>query len=183
MQDSDENGRHVNYLISRQVSAYVGLGSNLKNPVRQVTEALEELDAIALTRRQKRSSLYRSQPMGPVDQPDYINAVAELVTALTAEQLLAELQRIERRHGRSRGPKRWGPRTLDLDLLLYGQERIMTDTLAVPHPGLSDRDFVLYPLYEIAPDVEITGCGGVEKLLANCRRYGLQKLEQHAVNT
>lgn len=160
------------------VVAYIGLGSNLDEPRNQVNRALAELDSLPRTRLLSRSSLYRSVPLGPQDQPDYINAVAAVETELAAAELLAELQRLENGHGRQRGAQRWGPRTLDLDLLLYGQERIDTPGLSVPHPGLSVRNFVLYPLREIAPDLAVPGMGSVAGLAEACGGEGLEKIEE-----
>ena len=131
---------------------FIGLGSNLDNPRRQVETALEELDRIEQTALLKASSLYGTPPMGPQDQPNFVNAVALLETALDAETLLHRLQQIENSHQRKRG-QRWGPRTLDLDLLLYGDEIIDLPDLEVPHPGIAQRAFVLLPLIEIAQDV------------------------------
>jgi 2-amino-4-hydroxy-6-hydroxymethyldihydropteridine diphosphokinase len=124
----------------------------------------------------KCSSFYRSRPMGPKDQPEYINAVASLETSLQAEALLDALQAIEQAQGRVRD-KRWGPRTLDLDILLYGDERISTDRLKIPHPGLSEREFVLYPLYELAPDLMISGLGSLASLYQHCDANGIERLE------
>lgn len=151
------------------IRAYVGLGSNLNDPAQQVQAALAALNGIPETRCLRYSSLYRSAPLGQADQPDYINAVAMLNTRLSARQLLTELQAIERIHGRVRGAERWGPRTLDLDLLLYGDIRLESEELTVPHPRLAERSFVLYPLCEIAPDLEIPEFGGLRQLMAACR--------------
>ena len=159
---------------SRDVRVFVALGSNLNDPVQQILSALDALKRIPATRVLTSSSLYRSRPMGGIDQPDFVNAVAELATRLPALNLLEQLQRIERDHGRVRDAPRRGPRTLDLDLLLYGDETIRTPQLEVPHPGIAERDFVLYPLCEIAPHLEIIGHGAVTALLAHCRRHGLQ---------
>lgn len=162
-----------------EVAVYVGVGSNLAEPRRQVTEALRELDELPATRLTNRSSLYRSAPLAgpgvPVNQPAYINAVARLETEVAAEALLDALQAIEARHGRVRG-EHWGPRTLDLDLLLYGDQRIDTARLQVPHPGLAARNFVLRPLAEIAPHLEIPGLGPLRDLLARCPSAGLERL-------
>jgi 2-amino-4-hydroxy-6-hydroxymethyldihydropteridine diphosphokinase len=144
--------------------AYVALGSNLDGPVRQVRSALAELDGLEDVRRLAHSPLYRSPPLGPGGQPDYVNAVALLETTLDPHQLLDRLQAIEQRHGRERGV-RWGPRTLDLDLLLYGGQRIVSPRLRVPHPELSRRPFVLVPLHDIAPDLELPGLGPLADLL------------------
>lgn len=141
-----------------------------------VRRALHELDGIAASRCTARSSLYRSDPMGPADQPDYINAVAALETALQPQALLEALQDIEQAHGRVRQGLRWGPRTLDLDLLMYDQQQIDTPQLQVPHPGLHERPFVLYPLAEIEPQLVIPGRGTLEQLMVRCRFQGLSRL-------
>lgn len=157
--------------------AYIGLGSNLDNPRAHVERALEELAALASTRMIAASPLYRSRPLGPPDQPDYINAVAALETSFAPMQLLERLQRLERRHGRVPGGERWGPRPLDLDLLICSQQRIDTARLAVPHPQLSARAFVLYPLADIAPPtLRIPGYGRLAGLLARVSGDDLQKL-------
>ena len=159
------------------VTAYIGLGSNLADPRTQLLRAFDELARLSRARLLARSSLYRSAPMGPPDQPDYLNAVAALETDLDPLALLAELQAIEAVHRRVRG-ERWGPRTLDLDLLLYGEQRIDLPTLTVPHPGLYERNFVLYPLAEIAPGLEIPGHGPLGELLARCARGSLAIVEK-----
>lgn len=135
-------------------TAYVGLGSNLDDPVSHVETAFEELDRLPHTRLVKRSSLHRTAPVGYANQPDFINAVAQLETGLPAERLLEELQGLEARHGRIRSFPN-APRTLDLDLLLYGRLVLNTEHLTVPHPRMREREFVLAPLREIAPDLEI----------------------------
>lgn len=162
---------------SSLITAYVGLGSNLDNPEHHVRMALDALARIPNTRLVRHSSLYRSAPMGPSDQPDYINAVAALEITLPALELMTELQTIERQHGRRRGAVKWGPRTLDLDLLLYGNERIEETTLTVPHPGIAERPFVLYPLSEIAPAIDIPGYGPLKDLLRTCPAAGLVRLD------
>ncbi len=130
--------------------AYVGIGSNLQDPRAQVLAAFHELDRLPHTRVVKKSSLYRSAPVGHAAQPDFVNAVAQLETGLPAERLLAELQEVEARHGRERSFAN-APRTLDLDLLLFGDARLDTRELQVPHPRMHERAFVLRPLLEIAP--------------------------------
>jgi len=130
--------------------AYVGVGSNLDEPRRQVLQALTELDRLPHTRVVKKSSLYRTAPIGHADQPDFINAVAQLETGLPAERLLAELQDVEARHGRERSFPN-APRTLDLDILLFGNATIRSSALTVPHPRMHERAFVLKPLLEISP--------------------------------
>ena len=139
--------------------AYIGIGSNLDDPVRQVRAALTELDALPHSRVVKQSSLYRTAPVGHAAQPDFINAVAQLETGLPAERLLAELQEIETRHGRQRSFPN-APRTLDLDVLLFGNAEIHTPALTVPHPRMHERAFVLEPLLEIAPHLklDLDGC-------------------------
>jgi 2-amino-4-hydroxy-6-hydroxymethyldihydropteridine diphosphokinase len=132
--------------------AYVGIGSNLDGPRSQVLAAFEELGQLPHTHVVKRSSLYRSAPVGYAAQPDFVNAVARLETGLAAERLLAELQAIEARHGRRRG-FRDAPRTLDLDILLYGELALRTPELEIPHPRMHERAFVLEPLLEIAPEL------------------------------
>ena len=134
----------------RQVTAYVGLGANLGDPAAAVQRALSALDGIPLTRVSAVSSLYRTRPLAR-SGPDYVNAVAKLTTALGAPELLVHLQAIEHRAGRER-PYRNAPRTLDLDLLLYGNARIDSSSLTVPHPRMTERAFVLVPLAEIAPE-------------------------------
>lgn len=164
--------------LAEAVTAYIGLGSNLQQPVEQVKRALQQLAKIPRTRLISASPLYRSAPLGPADQPDYINAVAALATRLSALELLDALQTIERQQGRIRGGERWGPRTLDLDLLLYGDQQIQTERLTVPHPGLGERNFVLYPLHDVAgEDLCIPGLDTLSHLLRACPRQGLELLE------
>ena len=147
--------------------AYVGLGSNLQGPVRQLENAFELLAGIHRTRLIKKSSLYRSAPFGGVEQPDFVNAAAALMTRLSAAELLIELQRIENECGRERGDVQWGPRVLDLDLLVYSNQKIEEQDLDVPHPGIGERNFVLLPLGEVAPGLIIPGLGHIEKLDVN----------------
>jgi len=144
--------------------AYVGLGSNLNGPEQQLESTFELLSAIPETRLVRRSSLYRSAPFGGFEQPDFVNAVAALVTRLSAQELLAELQGIENERGRERGDVQWGPRVLDLDLLVYSSHEINEPTLTVPHTGIGERNFVLLPLREIAPVLNIPGLGQVDKI-------------------
>ena len=144
--------------------AYVGLGSNLQEPARQLENAFELLAAIHRTRLIKKSSLYRSAPFGGVEQPDFVNAAAALMTRLSAAELLIELQRIEIECGRERGDVQWGPRVLDLDLLVYSNQKIEEQGLDVPHPGIGERNFVLLPLGEVAPGLIIPGLGHIERL-------------------
>jgi 2-amino-4-hydroxy-6-hydroxymethyldihydropteridine diphosphokinase len=157
--------------------AFIGLGSNLDDPVGQVERALVAIATLPDTILVARSSLYVSRPMGPADQPDYVNAVAEVETCLLPEDLLAALLAIERRQGRERSPaQRNGPRTLDLDLLLHADAVCAGPDLTLPHPGAHERDFVLVPLAEIAPDLIIPGRGAVRDLLAGCIGHGVRRL-------
>ncbi|MEF3192971.1 MAG: 2-amino-4-hydroxy-6-hydroxymethyldihydropteridine diphosphokinase [Halothiobacillaceae bacterium] len=147
--------------------AYIGLGSNLSDPARQVGRALGAIAALPASRLTAASRLYRSPPMGPKDQPDYINAVAALETTLTPHDLLHALQTIEHDFGRVR-LRRWGERIIDLDLLLYDNVCLDAPELTLPHPGIGERAFVLRPLAEIAPDLVIPGLGPLANLLAAC---------------
>lgn len=140
--------------------AYVGIGSNLAEPRQQVEQAIVALQAIGQTSVVARSSLYRSAPHGPIEQPDFINAVVALATGLDVAELFRNLQTIEARQGRVRG-ERWGPRVIDLDLLVFGDALIASEDLTLPHPGIAERNFVLLPLQEIAPDLIIPGLGRV----------------------
>jgi 2-amino-4-hydroxy-6-hydroxymethyldihydropteridine diphosphokinase len=158
------------------VRAYIGIGSNLNDPVVQVQEAFEELEMLPDSLLEARSSLYGSRPMGPPDQPDYVNAVAALDTLLSAPELLAALQQIEVQQGRERGSEPWGPRVLDLDLLLYGRRVIDSPGLKVPHPGLHERDFVIIPLAEIAGNLNVPGKGMLSMLIKNVENHALRKL-------
>ena len=152
--------------MTHAVTAYIGLGSNLDDPAAQVASAIAALAALPDSRLRATSSLYRNPPMGPQDQPDYVNAVVALETRLAARALLEAMQAIERAQGRDRSGQRWGPRTIDLDLLIYGDAEIDEDHLKVPHPGIGERAFVLVPLAEIAPHVSIPGHSALPVLLA-----------------
>ena len=162
-----------------EVLAYIGLGSNLNDPALQLKRAIDALADLPLSRLLARSSLYRSAPMGPQNQPDYLNMVAELRTGLDPETLLDKLQDIERSQGRVR-VRRWGPRTLDLDILLYGDDVLVTERLIIPHPGIAERGFVLYPLAEICGQLEVPGLGPVQSLLEQCSDAGLIRLPTSA---
>ncbi len=143
-------------------TAYIGLGSNLAEPARQIEQALDELDGLPLTRRLTCSPLYRSRPLGPQDQPDFVNAVASVTTRLSPLALLDQLQALEQRHRRVR-QRHWGPRTLDLDLLLFADRRLTTARLTLPHPGLLERAFVLIPLADIAPQIVLDGISAAQR--------------------
>ena len=146
------------------VEVLVGIGSNLDGPARQIEAAFDMLEAIENTALVARSELYRSAPLGGIEQPDFVNAAALLTTKLAPRVFLEQLQSIERARGRERGDVHWGPRVLDLDLLAFGSLAIDEPGLTVPHPGIASRNFVLLPLREIAPDFEIPGLGRVRDL-------------------
>ncbi len=157
--------------------AYVGLGANLEDPADQVRDAMRRLADIPKTRLLLRSGLYRNPPMGPADQPDYVNAVVGLLTHLAPEDLLSELLSIEQRMGRRRqSGGRWEPRVIDLDLLLYGDRIIDRRNLSVPHPGISERNFVLFPLLDIAPELAIPGQGKVATMANGLDSSALQRI-------
>ncbi len=158
-----------------KVIATVGLGANLNDPAAQVEYALAELDRLPGTRLVARSSLYASAPVGYVDQPDFVNAVAQVETALAPRALLAALLDIEHRHGRERSFRN-APRTLDLDLLLYGNAHFHEEGLTLPHPRMHERAFVLLPLLEIAPDATIPGCGRAADRVAACAEQSIVPL-------
>lgn len=155
------------------IKAYIAIGSNLKKPVEQAKQAIVALQMLPLTQMTAVSSLYSSTPMGPQDQPDYINAVVELETKLTPLELLDCTQHIEQKQGRVRKEERWGPRTLDLDILLYGDEVIDSERLTVPHYGMKLREFVLYPLSEIAPNLTFPDGTKLSELLQKVDRNRL----------
>ena len=160
----------------RWIPAYVALGSNLDGPSAQVGRAFAALAELRDSRRVACSSLYRSRPLGPVEQPDFINAVAGLLTRLDPAELLSELKATEERLGRERPAVRWGPRRIDLDLLVHGTARINEPGLHLPHPGIAERDFVLVPLAEIAPELEVPGLGRVSVLLGRLDPGGVERI-------
>ncbi|WP_445000166.1 2-amino-4-hydroxy-6-hydroxymethyldihydropteridine diphosphokinase [Halomonas mongoliensis] len=158
-----------------QHRAWVGLGSNLDDPRGHVERALAELDGLPLTRQIAASRLYASRPLGPQDQPDYINAVALLETHLSPLALLDQLQALEQRHRRVR-QRRWGPRTLDLDLLLFDDSRLALSRLTVPHPEMTQRPFVLVPLLELAPQATLPDGRRLAALAETLETSGLRAL-------
>jgi 2-amino-4-hydroxy-6-hydroxymethyldihydropteridine diphosphokinase len=158
-------------------TAYIGLGSNLESPVAQIKSARLAILGLEGVKERAFSNLYASAPMGPQDQPEFVNAVIAVETDLPPLDLLHALLAIEKAHGRVRGEQRWGARTLDLDLLLYGDEQIDLPELTVPHPGIAERPFVLYLLLECAPELIIPGKGKASELLTQCPRAGLRRLE------
>lgn len=152
--------------MGRDARAYVGLGSNLDEPAQQIRRALTALESIPGTCLLRHSRSYRTAPWGIADQPVFINAVAEVMSALDPRELLAALLAIEREQGRRRDGSKWGPRTLDLDLLTYAQLRSAEPDLVLPHPRIGARAFVLVPLAELDAEMEIPGLGVVRDLLA-----------------
>lgn len=149
--------------------AYIGFGSNLEKPAVQIKTAFAELENLPDVYLLQCSSLYRTKPVGYHDQPDFINAAAKIETALTPQDLLAELLKIELSHHRVRGSKRNGSRTLDLDILLYDNSVISLPGLIIPHPRLTERQFVLLPLYEISPDLVFPNQVSIQQALLSCQ--------------
>lgn len=162
--------------MSEKVICYIGIGSNQATPVQQAQQAIAALQQIPQTELTKCSALYSSTPMGPQDQPDYINAVAELSTELSAIELLDQLQRIEQQQGRVRKAQRWGPRTLDLDIILFADQVINNERLTIPHYGMHEREFVLYPLYEISPQLVLPDGTALSQLIKGCDKNGLHPI-------
>jgi 2-amino-4-hydroxy-6-hydroxymethyldihydropteridine diphosphokinase len=161
---------------ARWLPAYVGIGSNLANPEAQVKRALEALGRLPGSRLIARSPLYRTRPLGDVVQPAFVNAAAGLLTQSTPEELLTALRALERELGREPPRERWGPRVIDLDLLAVGRETRATESLTLPHAGIAQRDFVLYPLADIAPDFEVPGLGPVAGLRDRVANRGIERL-------
>lgn len=159
------------------VHAYIGLGSNLADPVAQVRLAIAALARLSETRVEVCSSLYRTAPVGLREQPDFINAVCRVCTKLVPVTLMRNLLEIENAQGRVRAGGGGGPRTLDLDLLLYGGESIQSAELTVPHPRFHERAFVLYPLLELEPELVIPGHGSLRQLLAGCAGQRVQRVD------
>ncbi|GLS92640.1 2-amino-4-hydroxy-6-hydroxymethyldihydropteridine diphosphokinase [Psychromonas marina] len=153
--------------------SYIGVGSNQQHPIKQAQQAIEALKNLPTSQLTGCSSLYCSAPMGPQDQPDYINAVVEIDTKLSAIELLDALQAIEQNQGRVRKDNRWGPRTLDLDIILYNDQQLQCERLTVPHYGMHEREFVLYPLLEIAPNLTLPNGTHLSQLTELCDKNGL----------
>ncbi len=149
--------------------AYIGLGSNLSQPYQQIQKAISALNNIADTKVMADSGYFKSRPMGPADQPDYVNAVIELETKISVTKLLAHCQQIEKQQRRIK-TRHWGERTIDLDILLYADKNIKTENLTVPHPGICQRDFVYMPLLKIKPEIIVPGIGKLNNIVKsdNC---------------
>jgi 2-amino-4-hydroxy-6-hydroxymethyldihydropteridine diphosphokinase len=160
----------------RWLPAYVGVGSNLADPAAQVRRAIDALAKLPGMVLVARSPLYHTPPFGDVPQPPFVNAVAGLVSQLTPEELLAQLRALETALGREPSRERWGPRVIDLDLLVLGAQKRSTATLTLPHPGIAERDFVLYPLADLAPDLEVPDVGRVAQLRERVNDRGVQPL-------
>ena len=156
--------------------AYLGVGSNMNDPRAQVLNAVEKLRALPTTRVIALSKLYGSKPFGPVKQSDFVNAVVGLLTQLDAPTLLQEAKNIERALGRPEKHEHWGPRIIDLDILVYGREKRADPALTIPHPGIVERNWVLYPLADIAPSLDIPGVGRVAVLKGSIAPEGLWAL-------
>ena len=159
-----------------EIDAFVGLGSNLDEPAAQLRHAIERLAGLQATSVISVSSVYRSAPFGPVAQPDFLNAAVQLRTALQPVELLRALLAIEEDQGRVRG-ERWGPRRIDLDLLVYADHVCATAELTLPHPGIGDRNFVLLPLQEIAPELVIPGLGRVADIAVSMDEPRISRID------
>lgn len=157
--------------------AYIALGSNLDDPRKQVERGFAALETLPHSRLRVRSKLYASKPLGSIQQPDFVNAAAGVLTQLSPRDLLHSLKRLEAQLGRAAPVERWGPRRIDFDLLAYADVRVAETDLTIPHPGIPERNFVLYPLAEIAPDLLIPGVGVVRALATRASAEGLQVLQ------
>lgn len=157
---------------------YLSVGGNLQDPVVQVKKALDHIRDSKNIELMQYSSFYKSEPLGGLEQPHYVNAVAKVKTSLSADALLKALQDIENTQGRIRTSERWGPRIIDLDILLYGNEIIQTEALTIPHYGMKEREFVLYPLVEITPDLILPTGESLKELIKNCPKDNLSRIEE-----
>lgn len=160
-------------------SVFLGLGSNLGDSLSLLQSAIDALDAQQGVTVVRCSSVYRSRPLAEMDQPDYYNMVIACETDLEPEALLDVTQSIENQLGRVRDGERWGPRTLDIDILAWDQQIIKTARLMVPHPGICERDFVLFPWRDIAPDFRLPLLASIEQLAQQCEDRGLERLEHY----
>ncbi|HSS64133.1 MAG TPA: 2-amino-4-hydroxy-6-hydroxymethyldihydropteridine diphosphokinase [Gammaproteobacteria bacterium] len=156
--------------------AFIALGSNLDDPLKRIDAAFLALSELPATQLSKRSPSYRNRAVGPGRQPDFINAVAKLATDLDPHVLLDAIQDIERAQGRERDAERWAPRIIDLDILLYGDCEMDNGRLTLPHPEMHRRRFVLQPLSDIAPDLEIPGHGSLRDLLRRAPAHELIRI-------
>jgi len=163
-------------------TAYIGLGSNLAEPIQHILSAIEDIHNIQNSSLVRSSRLYETAPIGPQDQPNYINAAVSLETSLEPYQLLAALQHIENQHGRTRDTGRWGARTLDLDILLYDGLVSNDPILTIPHPELQHRAFVLYPLLDLDKDLEIPKLGKLQALIKTLNEAAPRAIETRSFN-
>jgi 2-amino-4-hydroxy-6-hydroxymethyldihydropteridine diphosphokinase len=156
--------------------AYIALGSNIESPLEQIQRGLEHVSRLPSTLLIAHSGVYQSAPLGTVEQPEFINAVAGVLTQLAPLELLRALKQLEQSLGRQQPIVRWGPRSIDLDLLVYAHAQIASAELTIPHPGITERNFVLYPLLDIAPDLLVPGRGKVRTLAACVSVEGLLRV-------
>ena len=161
------------------LEVYIGMGSNLQNPLWQVQTAIHRLAALPSSKLLAVSTLYWSKPLGNKLQPDYVNGVARMQSGLTPKALLLQLQAIEQEQGRVRSGERWPSRSLDLDILLYGNECIQESDLTIPHPGIAKRAFVLLPLLELNENLSVPGLGALLKLKSNFSESQLRPVKTH----
>jgi 2-amino-4-hydroxy-6-hydroxymethyldihydropteridine diphosphokinase len=159
---------------------YLGVGSNLDSPLERVREAVARLGALPTTRVVAVSPAFGSRPFGPVPQPDFVNVVVGALTQLSPEELLREIKALEVAMGRPEKHEKWGPRVIDLDLLIHGRERRAEPALALPHPGIVERNFVLYPLAAIAPDLDVPGLGRVARLRERVAADGIWPINENS---
>lgn len=165
----------TNHLLTKYANVYIGLGSNLDNPPQHIQDALNALSVLNHCRHVKSAPWYSSKAIGPGEQPDYVNTVVSLQTRLSPIDLLHQLQAIENQHGRERNI-RWGARTLDLDLLLCDNVHINSEALTVPHPEMQNRNFVLFPLYDLAPSLTLPNGSELADLVKHCDASDLQPI-------
>lgn len=157
---------------------YVALGSNLGDREAHLLQGVRDIEELPECSNMVSSSIYETAPMGPQDQPDYLNSVCSFQCSLEPPQLLVELKQIERQHGRVQSTQRWTARALDLDILLFGDQQIHTDELTIPHVGIAERSFVLWPLAELDESKYLPGLGPVKLLMESCPRYGIQRFDR-----
>ncbi len=157
------------------VKVYVALGSNLGRREEHIRLALDDVAALPGVSGLQGSSLYETEPMGPQDQPSYLNGACGFDYRGTARLLMEQLQGIERQHGRQEGGQRWRARPLDLDILLFGDQRIDEPDLKIPHVGLPERSFVLWPLMELNPALVVPGMGALQDLQKQCQQFGIKR--------
>ena len=179
--DVVDQGESQNRALNMNEQVFIGLGSNVDHPEygtpqQQLVSAVQAIADDPAVFDIEMSSLYSSSPMGPKNQPDYINAVAHLRCNCSADELLDKLQRIEQEFGRVRKSERWGPRTLDLDILLFDQQIIQSKRLTIPHYGMTEREFVLVPLFELAPDMVMPDGRPLAAWVSKCSFKGLRRL-------